>query len=93
MFLIACVIVLLAMILFGPSELRPSQHRALGITYSVLVGFLVYFFMGSTSWIGDSEMSGYRKAGICLFIAILAGAVVLGAWEMGLSPVGKGTGP
>ena len=90
MFLIACTVVFVAMFFFGPRDLDPRQYRALGITSSVLVGFLAYFTCGSTKFISDAEMSSFGKIGICLCVAIIAALGVLWLWEMGLSPLGGG---
>ena len=87
MFLIACVVVFVSMFFFGPRDLAPRQYRALGITSSVLVGFLAYFTCGSTKFISDTEMSSYAKIGICLLAAVLASLGFLGLWEIGLSPI------
>ncbi len=92
-FLLACVVLFLGMVFFGPDQLPLYRHRALGITYSVFVGVGVYFFTGSTLRIADSNMPAYCKAGLCLFFALTAGAAVFGVWEMGLSPIGREAAP
>lgn len=89
MFLLACVLVFVGMFLFGPDELKPMQHRALGVTSSILIGFLAYFFCGSLKGVAESDMSGYAKVGICLVAAIVATAVAFGLWELGLAPVAR----
>ena len=80
------------MFLFGPDELAPVQHRALGVSYSVLIGFLVYFSCGSTRWVAESEISTMAKVVICLIGAALAAAAVIGLWEIGISPVTRSDG-
>ena len=92
MFLIACVVVFGLMLIFAPDELRTGQHRALGVTYSVLVGFLAYFSAGSTRLIAESELSTMAKVGICLGIAFVAAALVFAVWEFGASPVTRSGG-
>lgn len=89
MFLIACVIVLAGMTVFGPDELRVTQHRALGGSYAVLVGFLAYFSGGSTKLIAESEISGYAKVGLCLMLALVAAAAIFALWEFGLAPISR----
>lgn len=93
MFLIACVVVLAGMTIFGPDELRVSQHRALGGSYAILVGFLAYFAGGSTKLIAESEISGYVKVGLCLMLALVAAAAVYALWEFGLAPVRRASNP
>ena len=92
MFLIACVVVFGFMFLFGPDELGSVQHRALGVSYSILVGFLGYFTCGSTKLVAESEISTFAKVVICLVVAALAAATVVALWEMGVSPVSRSVG-
>jgi hypothetical protein len=92
MFLIACVFVFGFMFLFGPDELGAVQHRALGVSYSILVGFLGYFTSGSTKIVAESEISSFSKVVICLFVAALAAVSVIAFWEMGVSPVSRSEG-
>ena len=87
MFLIACVVVYVLMVAFAPDGLRTSQHRALGVSYSVLIAFLGYFACGSTKYVAESEKSGLVKVGICLFVALLAGVGMYVLWEAGVAPV------
>lgn len=90
-FLFAAIAVFLGMLFFGfnAHSLPPARHRILGAAYSVLVGVGVYFLARSALWIVNSNMTAWRKIGICLFLAALAVAAIFGAWEMGLSPIGK----
>jgi Mn2+/Fe2+ NRAMP family transporter len=92
MFLIACVFVFGFMFLFGPDELVAVQHRALGVSYSILVGFLGYFTCGSTKIVAESEISTFSKVLICLIVAALAATSVVALWEMGISPVSRSEG-
>ena len=87
MFLVACAAVFGLMFLFGPDELGGLQYRALGVTWSVLVGFLAYFTCGSFKSVAELEKPGYFKVGLCLMAALAVVAVVYGLWEMGVSPV------
>lgn len=87
MFLIACFVVFGFMFALGPGELRPVQHRALGVAYAFLVGALAYFAVGSTKRVAESDWSPYAKVGVCLIVAFMAAALVFGLWEFGLSPV------
>ena len=87
MFLVACAAVFGLMFLSAPDELGVLQYRALGVTWSVLVGFLAYFTCGSFKSVAESEKPGYFKVGLCLIAALSAALVVYGLWEMGVSPV------
>ncbi len=87
MFLIACIVVYLLMVAFAPDGLRVAQHRALGVSYSVLIAFLGYFTCGSTKFVAESEKSGLVKVGVCLFVALVAGVGMYLLWEAGLAPV------
>lgn len=87
MFLITCVVVYFLMLGFAPDELRVKQHRALGLSYAILVGFLGYFSCGSLKLVAESERSSWAKIGICLFFALIAGLLSYFLWELGLTPV------
>lgn len=90
-FLFAAVAVFLGMLFFGfnAHSLPAARHRTLGAAYSILVGVGIYFLARGALRIADSNMPVWRKIVACLFFAALAAAAVFGAWEMGLSPIGK----
>ena len=93
MFLIASVVVFLLITFWGPQDVSPGQHRALGIAYSVFVGFFAFFLTGSTKAVAESDRSGWTKVGICLVAAAIAAVAVYGVWVLGLSPVSTGVSP
>ncbi len=87
MFLFASGVLFVAMLMFGPAAVSPGQHQALGITFSVFVGFFGFFLCGGTRVVAESDRSGWVKIGICSVAALVAGGLVFAVWSMGWAPI------
>src|SRR6266513_3752164 len=69
--------VLIWIVLFGPKELPPYRHQALGILCAVLCGLFGYFFTGTIRFVSKGSVSIWGKigiqagGGIALFVFVL----------------------
>lgn len=80
--------VLIWIILFGPEQLPPGRHKALGVLCSILCGLFGFFFTGSIKIISSATLPHWGKVsiqaggGAALFILVLVW------WNSNSSPVG-----
>lgn len=79
--------VLLWIVLFGPKELPPFRHNALGILLALLCGLFAYFLTGTVGLTTEGNFSGWGKVGIQAAGGVALFVFVLLWWNSEASPI------